>query len=472
MNRLSVVISVRNGARHLARCLPSLEPQRSDIHELIVVDDGSADATSSVARAAGVTLVRLVAPRGICAGRNAGAARASGEILAFIDADTVVRPGWAAALREAFATGASLVGGASHWPEPRTLAERYRSVSSQHDEQGLNGFLPFIAGSNFAIRRDVFEQLGGFDETLPGTEDVDLSFRAQLAGHRVTFADEAALVHFPRASVRGLLRQQVRHARDWRVAELKYRHFPFVRMRRSRRTAARVFAASAAWELLSGLDGDRRRLSFPALDSAVLLARRAGMIRADLQLLTGMQRLPAPMPYANAEQRNIASPLPGRPSLLLLGDGRLLASVLRLALEASPIVSVAPPGLEREALARWSEPAPWSLRLARSAVAAGWPLPVQMTALRIERERPRTWGDAFLTLHRVHAWIHKRATFALLAVGQSAVVLAERVAGVPIVALGQFPSGGDRVVLRVSRTDLMRNRAVLLTRLTELLELA
>src|SRR3954454_9512651 len=120
---MSVVISVHNGAENLERCLRSVAPHRSELHQVIVVDDGSADRSGEVALAAGCELIRLPERRGIHAARNAGASKAAGETLVFIDADTTVEPGWATALRSAFADGATLAGGAIQWPQPRTLAE-------------------------------------------------------------------------------------------------------------------------------------------------------------------------------------------------------------------------------------------------------------------------------------------------------------------------------------------------------------
>ena len=173
MNCLSLVISARNAAGHLERCLASVAPQRSELQEVIVVDDGSVDGSAEVARAAGCDLIRFANGRGICAPSNAGARTAVGDVIIFIDADTKVQPGWARALRGAFDEGATLVGGGLRWPEPRTLAERYQFGGRWHDSPHRNGFLPLASGAHFAIRREVFLQLGGFDEVLPSAEDVD-----------------------------------------------------------------------------------------------------------------------------------------------------------------------------------------------------------------------------------------------------------------------------------------------------------
>jgi len=466
--RLSVVISVHNGARHLERCLRSLESQRADLHEVIVVDDGSTDGSGSVALNAGCELIRLETRRGISAARNAGAHRAAGDVLVFIDADTSVEPGWAVALRQAFADGATLAGGAIRWPKPRTLAEWFQSGGRWHDEEGRNGFLPFVSGAHFAIRREVFLELGGFDELLPLVEDLDMSLRVQLAGHPVSFVPDAALVHWPRTSVRGLLKQRMGHGRGRRFTERKFREFPFLRMDRGRRSIARMVAASVTGLVMNGTHGDARRLTLPLLDPGMIAAYRLGKVKADLELLLGLQPLPPAFPYRDPAQQNTASPLPGGPSLLIVGDDRLMLSALRLALENSREVIVAPPGLEREALERWDEPAPWSLRLVRSAVRDGWPMRLETAALRLEREQPRTWGEAFLTLHGVHAWAHERRSFGVAAHGAAGRRLADRLHDVPLVVAGNGGGSNGRVVLRVTRRDLLHHRHEVQRRLNEL----
>jgi hypothetical protein len=133
-------------------------------------------------------------------------------------------------------------------------------------------------------------------------------------------------------------------------------------------------------------------------------------------------------------------------------------TLLRLACDRRDELILAPPGLEREAIARWDQPAPWSLRLVRSAVQAGWPLAVDTAAMRLEREQPRTCGEAFLTLHRVHAWAHGRPRFGLAALGPGGQELVGRLPDVPIVIAGQGRFAPDRAVLRVTRRRLLGDR--------------
>jgi GT2 family glycosyltransferase len=464
---LSLVISVHTGAGHLERCLRSLAPQRAELLEAIVVDDGSEDSSAAVAAQHRCHVIRLSERRGISTARNTGARRAAGEVLVFIDADTEVKPGWAAALKRAYADGAVLAGGEIGWPEPRTLAEWHNFGSRWHDAGARNGFLPFVSGAHFTIRRDVFLSLGGFDESMPLAEDLDLSLRVQLAGHPISFVEQAGVTHWPRRTVSGMLRQRVGHARGRRLTEAKFREFPFLRMDRGRRGVGRIVAASTVRLLMTGTGGDRRALARPFLAGSIAAAKRIGMAKADLQMVTGLIPLPPAVPYADPEQHNIASSLPGAPSVLLLGDDRFVLGWLRLTLEHSFGLILAPPGLERAAVPRWDEPAPWSMRLARSAVRSGWPLALQTAALRLEREQPRTWGEAFMTLNAIHAWAHERPRFGLAAYGDCGWGLAARLPGVPIVVAGQRRGRQAGVVLHVPRADLVRRRGHIFNRLEE-----
>ena len=102
---VSVVVVTRNRCRKLARCLDALARQERHPDELLVVDNGSSDDTAgTVERCSAPFPVRLVPEPaiGVAVARNRGLSEARGEVVAFIDDDTVAEPGWLAALEEAF----------------------------------------------------------------------------------------------------------------------------------------------------------------------------------------------------------------------------------------------------------------------------------------------------------------------------------------------------------------------------------
>jgi hypothetical protein len=383
---------------------------------------------------------------------------ATGDILAVIDDDTEVLPGWAAALRRGFADGPALVGGRILAPPPRTLAQWYRGRFASHDVNGRHGFLPFICGANLAIRAEVFRHLGGFDEVLPGSEDMDLSFRVQLSGWEISYAPEAALMHWLRASMTGMLRQRAHHILADRVLTLKYLEFPIQRTKLWRRPAARAVLVQTAGQLLTGVRGEWRRLTYPALTGATGVAQWLGVLKADLRLLTGRQPAPEPFPCLDERLRWTATELPPGPSVLLLGADRLVARVLRIALEASGDLLVAPGALAEQALAHWDDPAPPHDDLARRARSGGWLIPREIAVRRLAREQPRTWGEAVCVLHALQAALLRRPRFGLLALGDATVMMARRFPELPVVAIGDDSTVPGRVIYRVTRRALLRDR--------------
>jgi glycosyltransferase involved in cell wall biosynthesis len=202
---VSIIVPTRNRSELLREALESLLALDYDHSrlEVIVVDNSSTDNTEDV-----VKEIERRAPfevhfyrkenRGPAASRNFGAARANGEIVAFVDSDCRVAPGW---LREAitrFDDGVGLVAG------PVIPAVNPRRVPSffshQVDHSRPN---PLFPTANVLYRRDVLESLGGFDERFGaypwgppvGGEDTDLAWRAKRAGWRPAFAAAAPVFH-------------------------------------------------------------------------------------------------------------------------------------------------------------------------------------------------------------------------------------------------------------------------------------
>jgi glycosyltransferase involved in cell wall biosynthesis len=212
--RVSVVIPCRNGAATLARQLEALSRQDFDgSFEVIVADNESSDDTAGVARGWSDRLPRLqvvsASPPGINVARNTGVRMASGEIVAFCDADDEADPKWLRQLSQAFEQKADLVGGSLDWGplNPDLPLERRRLQTAL--QNGL-GFLPWPEGCNFAVRREVWEAVGGFDESYRyGGDEVDFAWRVQLAGFRLDSAPTAIMNYSARGGARATFSQSV-----------------------------------------------------------------------------------------------------------------------------------------------------------------------------------------------------------------------------------------------------------------------
>jgi GT2 family glycosyltransferase len=220
--KVSLLIATRDRRASLARCLDAVErAERPWPLEVVVVDNGSRDGTEAFleeyARAAPYTLQPVREPRtGKSRALNAGLARTTGDIIAFIDDDVYLSPDYFVRLVEIFERNeVGYCGGRILLHDPTDLAITVRTTTKL-ERIPPRGFITagVIQGCNMAFRRGVLEAIGGFDPMLgPGTpficEDLDLAARASAAGWgggyfpdllvyhhhgRKTRAQEAALV--------------------------------------------------------------------------------------------------------------------------------------------------------------------------------------------------------------------------------------------------------------------------------------
>ncbi len=180
---LSLVIPAWNEAARLPALLDSVRiarqrwhPDSADAVQVIVADNGSSDATAAIATAAGCEVVP-VERRLIAAARNGGAAAASGDWLAFIDADSRLHPDCFVALAAAL-RNSRVVGGASGVTMERWSAGIALSYAMVLPIVWLSGF---DTGLVFCRRAD-FVALGGYDERRPFAEDVDFLWRLYRLG--------------------------------------------------------------------------------------------------------------------------------------------------------------------------------------------------------------------------------------------------------------------------------------------------
>ncbi len=248
---VSVIICTHNGQRTLPVTLSHLDRQSlsQSRYEVIVVDDGSTDATSSLARSAGAQVVRLDTPAGLAAARNAGVGAATGAIVAFTDDDCAPTCNWLAALSSRFADrAADGVGGkvAPYCPNgfllrylqarnPLTplpadllvcrsasyrLSRYLKGVLAPEPEPAVGAPLYSAVGANMAFRRGLIVELGGFDEAFTfGGEEEDLCRRAHSRpqGARLCYEPGAIVVH--RFEPR--LRDSLRRARAYGIGNAR-----------------------------------------------------------------------------------------------------------------------------------------------------------------------------------------------------------------------------------------------------------
>jgi glycosyltransferase involved in cell wall biosynthesis len=214
-----VVIPCRNAAKVVPRQLRALAAQHcARAWEVVVVDNGSTDGTREEVETWRRRLPLLViaeasARRGAAHARNVGAAAARGENIAFCDADDEVAAGWLAAVDKALRREEAVACRTETGKLNRPEAVSGRGALQRDGLQRYTypPYLPFSGGGQLAVRRRVFEQLGGFDESLAACEDADFCWRLQLAGYRLGFARDA-VIH---VRLRGSRLDMCRQARSW-----------------------------------------------------------------------------------------------------------------------------------------------------------------------------------------------------------------------------------------------------------------
>ena len=216
--RASVVVAAYQAERTLPALLAALQHQDwGEPFEVVVVDDGSTDATGRLAAAAGVRVVTR-ANAGPAAARNAGWRAASAPVVLFTDSDCVPHRDWVRALVPAVDGVYDVAGGTYGIANPgQWLAEAvHAEIRWRHSRLGRE--VEFAGSFNFAATRRALEAVGGFDERYPAPsgEDNDLSYRLRDAKFRIRFVPEAVVDHHHPTSLSRYLNEQARHG-EWRM---------------------------------------------------------------------------------------------------------------------------------------------------------------------------------------------------------------------------------------------------------------
>jgi glycosyltransferase involved in cell wall biosynthesis len=271
----SVVVPVRGEADEILGLLSALSAQtlESNRFEVLIADDGSPDR--SIAALAGTDArVRITTgpPRNSYAARNRGASLAKAPVIAFCDADCLPEPSW---LENGLAAlgSADVAAGLVQFviPSQRSIWTLLDVDTFLDQERAVkNGT---AATANLFVRRELFERVGGFDDSVPNTSDYDFVARCVSAGATLNFEPGAVVRHPTRDSARSFIRKtwavNRRYAERERRAgrrpnALKLREWvPVIQPLRSRRRFGR------------SLRLDRRRLSAHGVRPTVLEEARA-----------------------------------------------------------------------------------------------------------------------------------------------------------------------------------------------------
>lgn len=210
--RIRVVVPARNAAWCVQACLSGLFAAGFTRDEVIVVDDGSTDASAELARAAGVGVISHPVGLGAAAARNRGAREAGAAILFFVDADIVVHADVRQRLLDFFRTqpGVDAVFGSyDDKPACRKVTSQYRNLLHHYVHcQGPERPRSFWTGCG-AVRAEAFDRIGGFDERQRMMEDVEFGIRLTDAGGVVALYSRLRCKHLKSWSLAGMVRADV-----------------------------------------------------------------------------------------------------------------------------------------------------------------------------------------------------------------------------------------------------------------------
>ena len=223
--RVSVVICSHNGARTIRDTLEGLRHLDYPDFEVIVVDDGSTDATAMIADEYDARLIRTE-NRGLSSARNTGMANASGEIVAYIDDDARPDPHWLTYLAAAFLTTehAGIGGPNIAPPGDGPIADCVANAPGGPIHVLLTDQVAeHIPGCNMAFRKDRLQAVGGFDPRFRAAgDDVDVCWRLQERGWTLGFIPAALVWHHRRNSVRTYWKQQQGYGKAEALLEAKW----------------------------------------------------------------------------------------------------------------------------------------------------------------------------------------------------------------------------------------------------------
>ncbi len=225
---ISVIIPVHNGGSSFRQCLSSLS-NLANVYEIIIVADGDTDGSGSVAEEFDVKVLRTSSRKGPAYARNFGASVAKGDILLFIDADVTIKPDIINRIQAVFECEpdlSALIGSYDDTPGATNFLSQYKNLFHHYTHQTANEEAFTFWGACGAIRRQVFQHLGGFDESYrqPSIEDIELGDRIKGAGYRIRLCKDLQVKHLKRWNTLSLLK-----------AEIFYRALPWTELIWSRR---------------------------------------------------------------------------------------------------------------------------------------------------------------------------------------------------------------------------------------------
>ena len=208
--KVSVVIPGKNSSETLRQCIESVVNQSYRKLEVIYVDNNSADNSIEIASE---YPIKVISERrnGSFIARNTGARNASGEILVFIDSDCIAEEDSVERLVKSIIEGkeVSCMGSILSAEDNRWSAIEQKTYDNLIKAIKKRDYVSVAYSGNLAIKKSVFDELGGFDEKIIWNADIDFSLRLIKADYRIKYVAGAKVMHFHRTSIVTIFRRKL-----------------------------------------------------------------------------------------------------------------------------------------------------------------------------------------------------------------------------------------------------------------------
>lgn len=212
---VSVVVPVYNLKEFIKNCLDSLLSQTIEDYEIIVIDDGSTDATEEFLKTINNPKIKVIynpQNKGPAYSRNRGIKASRGEFIAITDSDCIVEKNWLKEIIRPFSSDPYIMisGGKVIDPSRRNYWERVNKGSNFIANK--DGYIDFAYGCNMAFRKE-FLKNNPFDESLryAAGEEFDLCLRCKKQGFKIYYSDNARVMHYHRIALKSTLIQHFRY---------------------------------------------------------------------------------------------------------------------------------------------------------------------------------------------------------------------------------------------------------------------
>ncbi|MBR4570498.1 MAG: glycosyltransferase [Candidatus Riflebacteria bacterium] len=227
MSKISVIIPVYNSEKTILHTIEAVKKQEglTEKPEIIVVDDGSKDNTFNLLKGTDGIIAITQKNSGPATARNNGAKNATGSILVFTDSDTVPHKDWLQKLTAPFNNSDLMASTGTYSIENKgnRLAQLIQT-EIEYKHSNYKDFVAFGGTYNLAIRKEIFDRIGGFNEDYKNAsgEDVDICYKILKQGYKIRFVKDAIVGHFHPENLFKYLKTQFKHG-FWR-AKLYYEH--------------------------------------------------------------------------------------------------------------------------------------------------------------------------------------------------------------------------------------------------------